>query len=57
MSKDNEIAVDIQNVTKMFGGFTALKGVSLDIRDNEFFYITRPFWMRKDYLAAIDCRV
>ena len=40
--KDNEIAVDIQNVTKMFGDFTALNGVSLDIRDNEFFTLLGP---------------
>ena len=42
MSRDNDIAVDIQNVTKMYGGFTALKGVSLDIRDNEFFTLLGP---------------
>ncbi|XXK30502.1 ABC transporter ATP-binding protein [Rhodobacteraceae bacterium nBUS_24] len=42
MSRDNDIAVDIQNVTKMYGGFAALKGVSLDIRDNEFFTLLGP---------------
>ena len=31
-----------QNVTKMYGGFAALKGVSLDIRDNEFFTLLGP---------------
>ena len=40
MSIDDNIAIDIQNVTKMFGEFTALKDVSLDIRDNEFFTLS-----------------
>jgi len=42
MSRNDDIAVDIQNVTKMYGGFTALKEVSLDIRDNEFFTLLGP---------------
>lgn len=37
-----DIAVDIQNVTKMYGTFTALKNVNLDIRDNEFFTLLGP---------------
>ena len=53
MSKDNEIAVDIQNVTKMFGGFTALKGVSLDIRDNEFFTLLGPSGCGKTTLLRL----
>ena len=53
MSKDSEIAVDIQNVTKMFGGFTALKGVSLDIRDNEFFTLLGPSGCGKTTLLRL----
>jgi len=39
---NNNIAVDIQNVTKMYGTFAALKDVNLDIRDNEFFTLLGP---------------
>ena len=42
MPKDNDIAIDIQNVTKMYGNFTALQDVNLDIRDNEFFTLLGP---------------
>ena len=35
-------AVDIRNVTKRFGSFTALDGVSLTIADNEFFTLLGP---------------
>ncbi len=37
-----EIAVDIANLTKRYGDFTALRNVSLDIRDNEFFTLLGP---------------
>ena len=39
---DGEIAVDIDNVTKRYGAFTALQDVSLAIRDNEFFTLLGP---------------
>ena len=39
---NNNVAVDIQNVTKMYGAFAALKNVNLDIRDNEFFTLLGP---------------
>lgn len=42
MSQTSDIAVDIQNVTKKYGDFTALKNVNLDIRDNEFFTLLGP---------------
>ena len=42
MPENDNIAVDIQNVTKMYGAFTALKDVNLDIRDNEFFTLLGP---------------
>ena len=35
-------AVDIRNVTKRYGSFTALDGVSLGIADNEFFTLLGP---------------
>ena len=53
MSKDKEIAVDIQNVTKTFGAFTALNGVSLDIRDNEFFTLLGPSGCGKTTLLRL----
>ncbi|MDG2475330.1 MAG: ABC transporter ATP-binding protein [Paracoccaceae bacterium] len=53
MSRDNNIAVDIQNVTKMYGDVTALKGVSLDIRDNEFFTLLGPSGCGKTTLLRV----
>ena len=53
MSIDNNIAIDIQNVTKMFGEFTALKDVSLDIRDNEFFTLLGPSGCGKTTLLRL----
>ena len=41
-TQDTTIAVDIDKVTKNYGVFTALSGVSLDIRDNEFFTLLGP---------------
>ena len=35
-------AVEIRTVTKVFGTFTALHGVSLTIKDNEFFTLLGP---------------
>lgn len=37
-----DIAIDIQNMTKRYGSFVALKDVSLSIRDNEFFTLLGP---------------
>ena len=37
-----DVAVDIVNLTKRYGDFTALSDVSLDIRDNEFFTLLGP---------------
>ena len=37
-----DIAVDIVNLTKRYGDFTALRDVCLDIRDNEFFTLLGP---------------
>lgn len=42
MSEPTEVAVDIQNVTKKYGDFSALRNVNLDIRDNEFFTLLGP---------------
>ncbi len=39
---DAAIAVDIDNVTKRYGDFTALRNASIDIRDNEFFTLLGP---------------
>ena len=35
-------AVDFRTVTKTYGTFTALHGVSLSIQDNEFFTLLGP---------------
>lgn len=37
MHEDANIAVDVRNAVKRYGTFTALKKISLGIRDNEFF--------------------
>ena len=36
------VAVDVRNAVKHYGSFTALKQVSLPIRDNEFFTLLGP---------------
>ena len=53
MSTDKKISIDIQNVTKRFGTFTALNGVSLDIRDNEFFTLLGPSGCGKTTLLRL----
>jgi len=42
MQRSPASAVDIRNVVKRFGSFTALREVSFDIRDNEFFTLLGP---------------
>ena len=42
MSDDQTIAVDVRNAVKRYGDFTALKEISLAIRDNEFFTLLGP---------------
>ncbi|CAM3612023.1 Spermidine/putrescine import ATP-binding protein PotA [Vibrio aerogenes CECT 7868] len=37
-----DVSVGIHNVVKRYGSFTALHGVSLDIRENEFFTLLGP---------------
>ena len=39
---DTIIAVDVDNVTKRYGTFTALRNASLTIQDNEFFTLLGP---------------
>ena len=39
---DTEVAVELRNVTKRFGSFTAVKNVSLIIREGEFFSLLGP---------------
>lgn len=38
----DELAIDIINVTKNYGDFVALKDISVNIRDNEFFTLLGP---------------
>ncbi|MEP6017238.1 MAG: ABC transporter ATP-binding protein [Paracoccaceae bacterium] len=40
--KTNDIAIQVQNAVKRYGTFTALKEISLSIRDNEFFTLLGP---------------
>ncbi|MFK7855554.1 MAG: ABC transporter ATP-binding protein, partial [Granulosicoccus sp.] len=42
MTNSSEIAVDVQGAVKRYGDFTALKTVSLSIKDNEFFTLLGP---------------
>lgn len=42
MIKGSETAVDVQRAVKRYGDFTALKSISLSIRDNEFFTLLGP---------------
>ena len=37
-----EVAVDIQNITKRYGSFVALRDATLHIKDNEFFTLLGP---------------
>jgi spermidine/putrescine transport system ATP-binding protein len=39
---DRDIAIDVQDAVKRYGTFTALKKISLSIRDNEFFTLLGP---------------
>ena len=39
---NSQIAVEVDDVTKLYGTFTALRNVSLSIRDNEFFTLLGP---------------
>ena len=41
-TKASTIAVDVDNVTKRYGSFVALRNATLDIRDNEFFTLLGP---------------
>lgn len=42
MSETSEFAIDVREAVKRYGDFTALKTISLSIRDNEFFTLLGP---------------
>lgn len=42
MGDNSDIAVDVRRAVKRYGDFTALKTISLGIRDNEFFTLLGP---------------
>lgn len=42
MPSQNQIAIDVRQVVKQFGDFTALGNISLAIEDNEFFTLLGP---------------
>ena len=48
--------VELKNVTKRFGGVTALNDVSFDVRDGEFFVLLGPDRRGQDDDAAHDRR-
>lgn len=50
-------AVIIKNAVKKYGDFTALNGVSLDIKQGEFFTLFRAVRMRKNHSSAYDRRI
>ena len=57
---DNVAAVRIEGVRKVYGAgdsaFVALEDLSLDIRDNEFFYPAGSLWLRQNHLTALHRR-
>lgn len=42
MGSDTTVAVDVRHAVKRYGDFTALKTISLSIKDNEFFTLLGP---------------
>ena len=50
---DENIAIDVRNAVKQFGSVTALAGVSLTIRDNEFFTLLGPSGCGKTTLLRL----
>ena len=54
---ESKPAIELQNVVKRFGEVTALKGATLDIRDNEFFTLLGPSGCGKTTLACADRRL
>lgn len=42
MPEEQSIAIDVRDAVKRYGDFTALKKISLSIRDNEFFTLLGP---------------
>lgn len=53
MTSQRENAVEVRDVVKRFGSFTALDNVSLDIKDNEFFTLLGPSGCGKTTLLRI----
>ena len=53
MGQPMSVAVDIREVTKDFGSFTALHGVSLSIEDNAFFTLLGPSGCGKTTLLRL----
>ena len=50
---EESIAIDVRNAVKRFGTVTALAGVSLTIRDNEFFTLLGPSGCGKTTLLRL----
>ncbi|MBD9372300.1 ABC transporter ATP-binding protein [Rhizobium sp. ARZ01] len=50
---DEKSAIEIRDVTKLFGAFKALEGVSVSIRENEFFTLLGPSGCGKTTLLRL----
>ena len=50
---DESIAIEVRDAVKRFGSVTALAGVSLTIRDNEFFTLLGPSGCGKTTLLRL----
>ena len=48
--------VSLRNIVKRFGSFEAIKGVDLDVHDQEFVVFVGPSGCGKSTLAASDRR-
>lgn len=50
-------AVELDNVSRLYGDVRAVDGVSIAIRDGEFFSNAGAIWLRQNHLPAPDCRI
>ncbi len=41
--------LEVKHLVKKYGDFTAVKGISFDIKEGEIFSLLGPKWSRKDH--------
>lgn len=51
------VSINIKDAVKRYGNNTIIPDLSLTIREGEFFYAAWAVRLRKDYVAANDCRL